>query len=315
MQRYLAKVQSVRAHFKGIVLEQIPRRQNSHADSLVMLATSLELSLPQVVVIEEMDTSNLTRAPLTRVYSLHVGPSWMDPIINFLKGGSLPQDKLETEKVCKVAPHYQLFEEQKLYKCSYLGPYLLCVHSEAVEPLLEELHEGIYGSYTRGRSIAHRALIQGYWWLSMRQTSQDYAKRCNQCQRYAPNIHQLGGILNPLSSPWPFAQWGLDIMGPFPRSIGNRRWLLVGMDYFIKWVEVEPFSNIRDMDAKKFVQKNIVTRFGVPCTLISDNGLQFYSKTFQRYQGSWGSGMDILHLPILRGMGRPRPRIKLQWPS
>ena len=61
------------------------------------------------------------------------------------------------------------------------------------------------------------------------------------------------GILNPLSSPWLFAQWGLDIVGPFPRAVGNRRWLLVRTDYFTKLVEAEPLSNIRDIDAKKFV--------------------------------------------------------------
>ena len=75
MQRYLAKVQNARAQFKGFILKQIPRRQNSHADSLVMLATSLESSLPRVVVIEEMDTSSLTGASLIGVCSLHVGSS------------------------------------------------------------------------------------------------------------------------------------------------------------------------------------------------------------------------------------------------
>ena len=108
-------------------------------------------------------------------------------------------------------------------------------------------------------------------------------KKCDQCQKFATNIHQLEGVLNPLSSPWPFAQWSLDIVGPFPKAAGNKRYLLVGMDYFTKWVEAEPLANIRDVDAKKFVWKNIVTQFGVPRTLISDNGLQFDSKSFRRY--------------------------------
>ena len=72
-------------------------------------------------------------------------------------------------------------------------------------------------------------------------------------------------------------------MGPFPKAAGNKRYLLVDTDYFTKWVEVEPLANIRDVDAKKFVWKNIVTRFGVPRTLISNNGLQFNSKAFKRY--------------------------------
>ena len=56
--------------------------------------------------------------------------------------------------------------------------------------------------------------------------------------------------------------------------------MLVTIDYFTKWVEAEALANIRDVDVKKFVWKNIVTRFGVPQVLISDNGLQFDSKAF-----------------------------------
>jgi len=92
----------------------------------------------------------------------------------------------------------------------------------------------------------------------MQKSSQDYVKKCNQCQKYAPNIHQLGGVLNPLSSPWPLTQWELDIVGPFPKAIGNRRYLLLATDYFTKWVKAEPLANIRDQDVKKFVWQNIV---------------------------------------------------------
>ena len=59
--------------------------------------------------------------------------------------------------------------------------------------------------------------------------------------------------------------------------------MLVGTDYFTKWVKAKPLANIKDVDATKFVCKNIITRFGVPHSLISDNGLQFNSKSFRRY--------------------------------
>ena len=65
--------------------------------------------------------------------------------------------------------------------------------------------------------------------------------------------------------------------------MGNKRYLLVGTDYFTKWIEAKLLANIRDMDAKKFFWKNIVIRFEVPCTLISDNDFQFDSKSFRRY--------------------------------
>ena len=75
----------------------------------------------------------------------------------------------------------------------------------------------------------------------------------------------------------------MDIVGPFPKAAGNKRYLLVGTDYFTKWVEPKPLANIIDVDVKKFVWKNIVTRFRVPHSFISDNGLQFDSKAFRRY--------------------------------
>ena len=117
----------------------------------------------------------------------------------------------------------------------------------------------------------------------MRKKALEYVRKCDQCQRFASSIHQPGGVLNLLSSPWPFAQWGLDIIGPFPKAAGNKRYLLIGTDYFTKWVEAEPLANIKDANAKRFVWRNIVTRFEVPRVLISDNGLQFDSKAFRRY--------------------------------
>ena len=70
--------------------------------------------------------------------------------------------------------------------------------------------------------------------------------------------------------------------------MGNRKYLLVGTDYFTKWVKAEPLANIKDVDAKRFVWKNIVTGFGVPRVFISDNGLQFDSKIFRSYYGELG---------------------------
>ena len=77
-------------------------------------------------------------------------------------------------------------------------------------------------------------------------------------------------------------------MGPFPKTVGNKKYLLVYTDYFTKWVEAEPLANIRDVDVKRFIWKNIVTRFGIPNVLISDNGLQFDSKVFRKYYSNLG---------------------------
>ena len=59
--------------------------------------------------------------------------------------------------------------------------------------------------------------------------------------------------------------------------------MLVAVDYFTKWAKAEALANIRDVDVKKFVWKNIVTRFGVLNTLVSDNGMQFDSRAFRDF--------------------------------
>ena len=60
------------------------------------------------------------------------------------------------------------------------------------------------------------------------------------------------------------------------------------MDYFTKWVEAEALANIRDVDVKKFVLRNIVTRFEVPESLVSNNGSQFDSKAFRKFYSDLG---------------------------
>ena len=147
----------------------------------------------------------------------------------------MPKRKAEADKVRRKASRFWLFKDQKLYKCSFYGLYLLCIHPKAVKLLLEELHEEICGSYTGGRSMSHKALTQGYWWPNMQKEAQEYVKKCDQCQRFTLNIHQPRGVLNSLSSPWPFTQWGLDIVGPFLRTTRNKRWLQIDIDYFTKW--------------------------------------------------------------------------------
>ena len=212
----------------------------------------------------------------------------MDPILLFLERDILPKEKGKAEKIRRKAPRFWLSKDKKLYKCSFSGPYMLCVHLETSKSLLEELHEGIYGSHIGERSLSHRAITQGYWWPGMQKEAQEYVRKCDQCQRFAPNIHQPEGVLNPLSNPWPFTQWGLDIVGHFPKALGNKKYLLVGTDYFTKWVKTEPLANMKDVYVKRFIWKNIVTRFRVPHTLISDNSLQFDSKAFRQYCSDLG---------------------------
>ncbi|KAL0378454.1 UNVERIFIED_CONTAM: hypothetical protein Sradi_3150900 [Sesamum radiatum] len=101
------------------------------------------------------------------------------------------------------------------------------------------------------------------------------SKQMQRCQKHSSLIHQPAEPLTTMLSPCPFTQRGVDIVGPFSVAFGQRKFLLVTIDYFTKWVEVEPLARITEREVKKFIWKNIMYRFGIPREIISDNGRQF----------------------------------------
>ncbi|RVW63279.1 Transposon Tf2-12 polyprotein [Vitis vinifera] len=75
----------------------------------------------------------------------------------------------------------------------------------------------------------------------------------------------------------------MDIVGPLPTAAAQKKFLLVAIDYFSKWVEAEAYASIKNKDVKRFVWKNIVCRFGIPQAIIADNDPQFDSSAFKDF--------------------------------
>ena len=141
----------------------------------------------------------------------------------------------------------------------------------------------VCGNHPGGRTLAHRAHTQGYYWPTMKSDAADYVKKCDPCQRMSPILKSLMQDLVPISSPWPFAQWGIDIVGPLPTAPAQKKILLVATDYFSKWIEADAFSSIKDRDVTWFIWKNIVCRFGIPRSIMSDKGPQFDSQVYRDF--------------------------------
>ena len=174
--------------FKTVKVEQICRNLNIHADALATLASVLSADFKRFIPIETLTTPSIAM-PACHIHTITVSPCWMDPYVHYLKEGVLLEQKKEAEIIKRKAMRFWLSKDLKLYKRSFLGPYLLCVHLDIVEDLLYEIHEGIYGSHTGGRSLAHRALTQGYWWPYMQKDAVTYAKKCNKYQRFSHSVH------------------------------------------------------------------------------------------------------------------------------
>ena len=165
-------------------------------------------------------------------------------------------------------------------------PYLKCVDEEEVKYILEEIYEEICGDHASPRSLLSKVARIGYFWPSMQVDVRELIKKCDKCQRFG-NVQRLPiEKLTTIASPWPFAQWGIDIVGPLPKGKGQVKFLLVAIDYFTKWVEVEALATITEARIQSFVWKKIIYKFGIPRTIISDNGWQFDSQGFRYFSSS-----------------------------
>ena len=147
MKAYLDLVKQVIDGFCTVKVIQVSRAQNRHTNSLATLASSIANDIPRHLRVELILEPNIkvagnegaARVEVAAVTTL--GPSWMDPIINFLVDDRIPDDEKDANKVRRVAARYWLSRDQILYRRSFGGPYLSCLHPEKVGQLLVELHK------------------------------------------------------------------------------------------------------------------------------------------------------------------------------
>ena len=140
-----------------------------------------------------------------------------------------------------------------LCKRGFSQLYLRCLSHDEVDYVMKEVHEGICGNHSGARSLVHKLVRAGFYWPTMLKDAQAYVKTYDKCQRFSNLIRQPSEELTLMTAPWPFAQWGLDIIGPFPTAVRQLKFLVVGIDYFTKWVEAEALAIITEKNIRSFV--------------------------------------------------------------
>ena len=204
----------------------------------------------------------------------------MDPIISFLRDETLPKEKFEARHLRYRSARY-FHDKGKLYKKSFSTPSLLCLNEDQGKYNLEEVHANVCGNHSSGRALAHRILRQGYYWSIIQADSLDFVRKCDKCQRFSTIPRQPPEDLTTVTSPWPFAKYGIDLIGPLPTTWGQLKYAVVAIYYYIKWVEYKPLAKIMEQNVTTFIWKNIVCHFGVPRELVSDHRTQFENKRLQ----------------------------------
>ncbi|KAI3463696.1 hypothetical protein Pfo_020359 [Paulownia fortunei] len=249
MIKYLSLTYDMLAKLEEYEIKRIPR-----ADQLAKLASS-------------MANINLERS------HFYHPPSWKGNIVQYLTMEELPDNPIDARKLKTRAARF-LIVDGELYKRGFSQPYLKCLTPTKANYLLREIHEGICGNHLEGKSLAAKALRQGYFWPTIQR---ELVMRCRDCQEHANIQHRPAASLHPIKSPYPFDQWGMDIF------------LIVTVDYFTKWVKAEPLARITEKKMIKFLWKNVICRFGIPRALISDNETQFTGAKIRE----WCQGLSI----------------------
>ncbi|CAL2239907.1 unnamed protein product [Prunus armeniaca] len=210
MTAYLQHTRHLLATFDAHLISQVPCSENSHVDALARLSSALEQGIGCNIHIEFLDQPS-TQTLL--ICTIDHSPTWMDPIIQFLQNQTFPADPAEARRVHYRSTRYLIIN-------GALNPYLRCLTPEEGNYVIQEIHEGICGNHSGARSLAHKVIRQGYFWPSLHTDVQAFTQKCDKCQQFA-NIPQLPTEpLTAMVSPWPFAQWGLDLIGPMPEGKG-----------------------------------------------------------------------------------------------
>nr|GEZ63062.1 reverse transcriptase domain-containing protein [Tanacetum cinerariifolium] len=176
----------------------------------------------------------------------------MTELVNYLKKGTLPADEKEARKIRLKARQYELIEGI-LYKRSFLTPWLRCVGPLQAEYVIKEIHEGSCSMHAGPRSVVAKAIRLGYFWPTMHRDAHDMIRKCSDCQIHRPVTRHPQQPLTPITAPWTFYKWGIDIAGPFPEGPRKVKFLIVAMDYFTKWIEAKAVATITGEQVKKFV--------------------------------------------------------------
>nr|GEX52410.1 reverse transcriptase domain-containing protein [Tanacetum cinerariifolium] len=253
MVKYLKIVKSLVSGFTTFSISQVPRSKNKKADALSKIALTSFAHLSKQVLVEVLKDKSIKEKEVATVIE-EDGPTWMTPIVDYLQEGTLPGDKKEARKLRLKARQYELMEGI-LYRRSFLTPWLRCVGPLQAEYVMREIHEGSCSMHAGPRLVVAKAIRLGYYWPTMHRDAHDMIRKCNDCQIHRPITRSPQQPLTPITAPWPFYKWGIDITGPFPKGPGKVKFLIVAMDYFTKWIEGKAVATITGGQSNGLVER------------------------------------------------------------
>ena len=296
MAAYRREVDAIAGHFQGYQVEHIDRRKNEAADALSRLGSQRKpvppntfldvLYSPSVKLPTEEDLA--VPGPEARlVAALHIIPDWTMPYLAYMTRGEFSEDETLARQITRRAKSMIVIDGE-LHHRSVSGAFQRCISPEEGQEILREIHEGDCGHHAGSKSLVAKAFRHGFYWLTAHADAEDLVSKCDGCQRFSRRAHVPAQELRMTPITWPFAVWGLDMVGPLKGGSHKKKYLLVMVDKFTKWIEAKPVKTAESGPVIDFIS-GVVHRYGVPHSIITDNGSNFTADEVKL----WCSNMGI----------------------
>ncbi|GKA18416.1 reverse transcriptase domain-containing protein [Tanacetum coccineum] len=194
------------------LFKQVPKSENKKADALSKIASTSFAHLSKQVLVEELKEKSINELEVLAVVEEEVN-TWMTPIYEYLTEETLPAKVNKARAMRRKSQRVPVINGV-LYKKSFLGPWLRL----------------------------DKALRTRYYWPTMHKDARELIRACQDYQVHKPIPKNPQQKLTPITSPWPFYMWGIDIAGPFLEGPGKVKFLIVAIDYFTKRIEAKPYK-------------------------------------------------------------------------
>src|SRR3954469_23844 len=199
----------------------------------------------------------------------------------WLAVGRIPKTipKEMEEEVRRIAPSYQLDKNTKLLtkinsKAQNQEPRIV-IGPHQIKKVLQETHNHPLSGH-QGQDTTYLKTSEVYYWPNMKDII-EYVQSCKTCQKRTRQKGQAP--LEPIKKiAHPFHQVGIDIMGPLPITLTGKRYIVVAIDHFTKWIEARALETTDAQSIASFIYDDIICRHGIPTILTSDNGTKFVNE-------------------------------------
>ena len=197
-----------------------------------------------------------------------------------------------------------MLQGSMLYRKNHDGVYLRCVGKEEARHIIEQFHSKYGTSHGSGLGMALQISRAVYYWPTMFKDTYEHVKTFHTCLIATTRERKPTMPLQPVIEVKPFAKWGLDFIGPINLpSSGHHQYILTATDYYTRWIDAQSLKNCTTEIVMKFLEENIITRFGCPHAFVCDNGPAFRSLKFSSWAFDYGITLNFSSNRYLQGNG------------